>query len=97
MTEPRKYASAVAAVIERVFSEGFRQRVACRRANRFDGKVGPEPLAITLRALLPFGRRIILLVNAGLHCGDTDGKRAESVEGIVTNLRHLRWTTVGQV
>ena len=48
MAQPRKHAFALAAVIQRVFLESLRQRIARRRAHRRDAEVGSESLAVAL-------------------------------------------------
>src|ERR1039458_9638921 len=96
MAEPRKHASAVTAVVERVLSEGFRQPIPCRRTYQAGPEVGPESSAVARSALFPFRRRVIFLIDAGLDRSDTDGKRAERFEGVVTNLSCLVRTIVGQ-
>src|ERR1035438_2059155 len=97
MSQPRKQPFALTAVIQRVFLEGFRERIARRRSYRCDAEVRPDSLAITLRALLPFRRSILHLANASSKSRADDGIRAESVEGVVAELRCLRRTHVREV
>src|ERR1035437_4755294 len=54
MAQPPKHAFTLTAVIQCVFVEGFRERIARRRSHRRDAEVGTESLAITLCALTPF-------------------------------------------
>jgi len=67
MVEPRQQASALAAVIQRVFAEGLRQSIARRRGHRGNPEVGPESLAVSRRALPPADRleRSVVAFEAG--------------------------------
>src|SRR5580693_3127243 len=58
VTQPRKHAFALTAVIQRVFPEGPRKRVARGRAYSGDAEVGPESLGVTLGTLLPRRRSV---------------------------------------
>src|SRR4029077_12440323 len=89
MAQPRKKAFALTAVIQPVFPKGFRERITRRGADRCDGEVGPESLAITLRALFPLRRSILRVVNACRKPCACDGIGAEHVEEVVAELRFL--------
>src|SRR5260370_19470475 len=97
MAQPRKEAVALTAVIQRVFPEDFRQPIARCGADRGDAEVGPESLAISLRALFPLRRSVLRLVNAGNKGSADDGIGAERVEEVVVELRLFCWTRVHQI
>src|SRR5258708_23339018 len=97
MAQPWKEAFALAAVIQSVFAEGFRKRIARRGAYGGDAEIGTEPLAVSLRALPPLWRSVIRLVNASGQCGAEDGIGADHVEDVVVELRFLARTHVGQI
>src|SRR5229473_1292256 len=97
MAQPRKEAFALTAVIQCVFVEGFRERIARRGADRGDAEVGPESLAISLRALFPLRRSALRLVNAGNKGSADDGIGADRVEEVVVELRLLCRTRVRQI
>ena len=83
MAQPRKHAFALTAVVQRVFPEGFRQRIARRRAYRCDAKVRSESLAVALSALLPLRRGVIRLADASRERCAGSWIRAERVEEVV--------------
>src|SRR6202171_4086451 len=97
MAQAWKETFALTAVIQRVFAEGFRKRVARRGAYRCDGEVGPESPAITLPPLFPLWRSVLPLINASHECGADDGIGADGVEDVVVELRFLGRTHVGQI
>src|ERR1700733_14595971 len=97
MTQSPKHAFALTPVIQCVFPEGFRQRVARRRRYHRDPEVGTNSLAIGFRTLSPFWRRFICLVDATQNRGAGDWIRAKCVEEVVPELYSFRRTRVGQV
>ena len=64
VAQPRKWAAAFAAVVQRIFPEGFRQPITRGGSNRRDPKVGPKPLAVTLNPLAPLRWSIGPLVDS---------------------------------
>src|SRR5579863_3629642 len=97
MTQPRKHACTLAAVVQRVFLKGLRQGITCRCAYRRDGEIRSESLSITLSALFPLGRSIVCLINAGGERSADNGIRAECIKKIVAQLRFLRRTNVREI
>lgn len=97
MTQPREYACAFTAVVQRIVLEGFRERITRRCAGYPDSEVRPESPAVTSHALTPLRRRITGLVDACRDAGADHRIRTEGVEGIVLQPRCLRWTRVRQV
>src|SRR5271155_4603303 len=77
MSQPRKHAFTLAAVIQGVLAQGFRERIARRRSYRRDAEVGPKSLAVTFRALLPLRWSVLHLVNASSDSGADHRKRPE--------------------
>ena len=55
-------AAAFAAVVQRIFPEGFRQPVTRRGSNRRDPEIGPESLAVTFNPLSHSGGELVALV-----------------------------------
>ena len=96
MVQPRKETFALTAVIQRVFAQGFRERIACRGAYSCDGEVGPKSLAVALRALFPLRGSAVTLVNASRNRSAYDWIGAERVEEVVVELRFLGRTRVRQ-
>src|ERR1035437_5905187 len=97
MAQPPKHAFTLTAVIQCVFVEGFRERIARRRSQRRDAEVGTESLAITLCALTPFRRCPVRLVDARSNSGTDDGIRPERIKEVVAELRCLGRTHVSQI
>src|SRR5271154_2185903 len=89
MAQPREKAFALTRVIQRIFLEGFRERVACRGADRCNPEVGAESLGVTLRPLLPFRRGVVRLVNASHERRTDNWIGTECVEEVVTELHFL--------
>src|SRR5450755_4066856 len=90
MPQPRKHSSALAAVIQRVFFESLRQRVAGRDRYRRNSKIRPKPFAVPRESLLPLRRGVISLVDAANHSGARDGIRPKRVEKVIPEFRFLR-------
>src|ERR1035437_8148131 len=65
MAQPREDSLAFATVVQRIFLEGFCQRITRRCPNRCAPKVRSESPGITLHALIPLWRRIACLVDTG--------------------------------
>jgi hypothetical protein len=79
VTEATKKARAVAAIVQRVFPKGFRQRIARRRGYHGDAEVGANSLTEGGGALSP-----LRWCFAGLIDGAQDGRAGEQIraEGV---------------
>src|ERR1700682_2299553 len=97
MAQSPKYAFAVAAVIQRVFPEGFRQSVARTRRYHGDAEVGTNSLAVGAPALPPLRRRFICLIDGSQDPRAGDGIGTEGIEEVVPELRSLRRAAVAEV
>src|ERR1700674_326259 len=97
MAQPRKRPFALTAVIQRVFVEGFRERIARRGADPCDDEVGRESLAISFRSLFPLRRSALCLVNASRERCAYDWIGAERVEEVIVEPRFLCRTHVRQI
>src|ERR1700688_688207 len=81
--QPWKHAFALAAIIQCVFSEGFRQRITRGGGYGRDTESRPESLTISLRSLFPLRRSIFPLAQASRKSCAYDWIRAECVEEVV--------------
>lgn len=97
MAKPWEYSLAGAVVVRGVFLKGFREGIARGHAYRRDAVVGSKSLAISLGTLLPLGRAVGRLIDAGHEgCAD-DGEGAEPIEKVVMEFGFLSRTGVKQV
>src|ERR1035438_6084184 len=97
MAQSRKYASAFAAVVQRIFLEGFRQPISCRGSDNRDPNVRPESLAVTLGPLVPLRWSIAVLVDACCRRGSDNRVRTEGVAQVVAEHRFLSRARISDV
>src|ERR1700689_4637682 len=97
MAEARQCTFTLAAIVQCVFADGFRQPIARGSGYRRDAEVGAYSLAIPFHPLSPFWRRIVFLVDARSDCRSDDGIRAECVEQVVVNLDFFCRARIRQV
>src|ERR1035437_8584240 len=96
MAHAQKNASAFAAVIQRVLSENFRQRIAGSGPDDRSAEIGAESFAIARCALFPLWRGIIELIDTGRTCAHYEGNGPERVETEAVYLLSRRWTSIAR-
>src|SRR5580692_6779251 len=69
VAHPRKNASAVAAVVQRIIFQSFGERVASRGSYCRNPKVRPESFGVTFHSLAPLRRSIAKLADTSRHRG----------------------------